>query len=194
VADEERPHRGEVLAMLPLPDHHVSMVWSADEAHAQELLALSPEALGAAVEQAAAGAVGRRFGKLACVTPAQGFPLALQQAEQFAQHRVALIGDAAHVIHPLAGQGMNLGLRDVAERGRVLAAKESFRDCGDLRLLRRYERARREDVLALTIATDGLHRLFALPGTVARTARNTGMRLVGAAPFLKRFLIEHALG
>jgi 2-polyprenyl-6-methoxyphenol hydroxylase-like FAD-dependent oxidoreductase len=82
------------------------------------------------------------FGALRCITPAQGFPLVLQRAEQFVQPHVALVGDAAHVVHPLAGQGMNLGLRDVVELGRVMADKESFRSEGDLRLLRRYERAR----------------------------------------------------
>jgi ubiquinone biosynthesis UbiH/UbiF/VisC/COQ6 family hydroxylase len=193
MADEE-PANGEILAMLPLPGNHVSMVWSADEAHARELLALSPEALAATVMQAAGGAVARRLGQLRCVTPAQGFPLVLQRAETFVQPHVALVGDAAHVVHPLAGQGMNLGLRDVAELGRVLAGKEAFRQEGDLRLLRRYERARATDLLSLTAATDGLHRLFSLPGTAARLVRNTGMRAVGRQSLLKRFLIGHALG
>ncbi|WP_454723275.1 MULTISPECIES: UbiH/UbiF family hydroxylase [Cupriavidus] len=193
MADEE-PANGEILALLPLPGRRVSMVWSADEGHAAELLALSPEALSATVMQAASGAVGRQFGTLRCVTPAQGFPLVLQRAEQFVQPHVALVGDAAHVVHPLAGQGMNLGLRDVAELGRVMAAKESFRSEGDLRLLRRYERARATDLLSLTAATDGLHRLFSLPGGMARTVRNAGMRAVGGQPLLKRFLIGRALG
>ncbi len=193
MADEE-PANGEVLAMLPLPDNHVSMVWSADEAHARELLALSPEALAATVMQGASGAVGAQFGALRCVTPAQGFPLVLQRAEHFVQPHMALVGDAAHVVHPLAGQGMNLGLRDVAELGRVMADKEPFRSEGDLRLLRRYERARATDLLSLTAATDGLHRLFSLPGGVARVVRNTGMRAVGGQSLLKRFLIGRALG
>ncbi|CAG9179336.1 3-demethoxyubiquinol 3-hydroxylase [Cupriavidus laharis] len=193
MADEE-PANGEILAILPLPGSRVSMVWSADEAHAHELLALSPEALAATVMQAAAGAVGSQFGALRCVTPAQGFPLVLQRAEQFVQPHLALVGDAAHVVHPLAGQGMNLGLRDVAELGKVMAAKESFRSEGDLRLLRRYERARATDLLSLTAATDGLHRLFSLPGSVARVVRNTGIRTVGRQSLLKRFLIERALG
>jgi ubiquinone biosynthesis UbiH/UbiF/VisC/COQ6 family hydroxylase len=193
MADEEAAN-GEILAILPLPGSRVSMVWSADEAHAHELLALSPEALAATVMQAAAGAVGSHFGKLRCVTPAQGFPLVLQRAEQFVQPHLALVGDAAHVVHPLAGQGMNLGLRDVAELGKVMAAKEPFRSEGDLRLLRRYERARATDLLSLTAATDGLHRLFSLPGSVARVVRNTGIRTVGRQSLLKRFLIERALG
>ncbi|WER45645.1 UbiH/UbiF family hydroxylase [Cupriavidus sp. WKF15] len=193
MADEEAAN-GEILAMLPLPGSRMSMVWSADEAHAHELLALSPEALAATVMQAAAGAVGSQFGALHCITPAQGFPLVLQRAEQFVQPHLALVGDAAHVVHPLAGQGMNLGLRDVAELGKVMAAKEPFRGEGDLRLLRRYERARATDLLSLTAATDGLHRLFSLPGSMARVVRNTGIRMVGRQSLLKRFLIERALG
>jgi len=193
MADEE-PANGEILAMLPLPGNRLSMVWSADEAHARDLLALSPEALAATVAQVASGAVGARFGTLRCITPAQGFPLVLQRAEQFVQPHVALVGDAAHVVHPLAGQGMNLGLRDVVELGRVMADKETFRSEGDLRLLRRYERARATDLLSLTAATDGLHRLFSLPGMPARVVRNLGMRAVGSQGLLKRFLIGHALG
>lgn len=193
MADEEAEN-GEILAMLPLPGNRVSMVWSAEEAHARELVALSPEALAATVMQAAAGAVGARFGTLRCITAAQGFPLVLQRAEQFVQPHVALVGDAAHVIHPLAGQGMNLGLRDVTELGRVMADKEAFRAEGDLRLLRRYERARATDLLSLTAATDGLHRLFSLPGSPARVMRNLGIRAVGRQSMLKQFLIGRALG
>lgn len=193
MADEE-PVNGEILAMLPLPGNVVSMVWSADEAHGRDLLALTPEALSETVMAAASGAVGRQFGALRCVTPAQGFPLVLQHAECMVQPHVALVGDAAHVVHPLAGQGMNLGLRDVAELGRVMADKESFRAEGDIRLLRRYERARATDLLSLTAATDGLHRLFSMQGGLPRLVRNTGMRAVGAQSLLKRFLIGRALG
>jgi len=107
---------------------------------------------------------------------------------------IALVGDAAHVIHPLAGQGMNLGLRDVAALVDTVAHREAFRDLGDTVLLRRYERARREDIQALTLATDGLQRLFALPGTPARVLRNVGMAAVGAQPFIKNWLVGAALG
>jgi 2-polyprenyl-6-methoxyphenol hydroxylase-like FAD-dependent oxidoreductase len=89
---------------------------------------------------------------------------------------------------------MNLGLRDVASLVDVLAAKEAFRDLGDVVLLRRYERSRREDIGALTLATDGLERLFAVPGMLARTVRNAGMALVGAQPLVKRWLVSAALG
>jgi 2-polyprenylphenol 6-hydroxylase len=195
----EKPHgecayqwfrEGEIIALLPLPDQHVSLVWSAQTAHADELLKLEPEQLAAEVERV----TQRQHGALECVTPARGFPLSLQTVDKLIAPRVALVGDAAHLIHPLAGQGVNLGLRDVAALVDVVTQKEAFRDLGDTVLLRRYERGRREDIQKLVVATDGLQRLFSVPGTLARAVRNTGMAFVGAQPLVKRWLVASALG
>jgi len=181
---------GEIIALLPLPGQHVSLVWSAHTEHAQALLALDPAQLAAELEQA----VGQKLGALECVTPARGFPLLLQEVDRLIAPRVALVGDAAHAMHPLAGQGMNLGMRDVAALAEVLAQRESFRNLGETVLLRRYERARRADIQKLLLTTDGLQRLFAAPGAMVRGLRNTGMSLLAAQPWLKRLLISHALG
>ena len=105
--------------------------------------------------------------------------------------RVALVGDAAHVVHPLAGHGMNLGFGDVEA---LLKVTDGVSDCGNARLLRRYERARKEDVLLMQVATDGLARLFASEAEPLRFLRNAGMNLLNGLPVLKRRLIAQALG
>jgi 2-octaprenylphenol hydroxylase len=108
--------------------------------------------------------------------------------------RVALVGDAAHVVHPLAGHGMNLGFADVAALLRTVIERESYRDCGDARVLSRYARARKEDILLMQLATDGLARLFEADFGPLRVLRNTGLNLLDKLPVIKRHLIAHALG
>jgi 2-octaprenylphenol hydroxylase len=177
-----------VLALLPLPGKHVSMVWSATEPHAQTLLAMDAEVLADAVAAASGGVVGG----LRLVTPAAAFPLRLTHIEKLVAPRIALAGDAAHHLHPLAGQGVNLGFRDVRELATVLASRAPKQDYGDWSLLRRYARARREDIAAMALGTDVLQKLFAAQPVWLSGARNSGMAAVNRLPFLKNLLIRHA--
>jgi 2-polyprenyl-6-methoxyphenol hydroxylase-like FAD-dependent oxidoreductase len=165
------------------------MVWSTAESHGRELLALAPEALAARVEAASQGVLGA----LRVVTPAAAFPLRLQRVAQLVAPRLALVGDAAHNVHPLAGQGVNLGFRDARELARVLAERGAQSDCGDYHLLRRYERARREDILAMQLATDGLQKLFASGKVWLQKARNLGLKFTNLPTPLKQWLVRHAV-
>ncbi|HUG57657.1 MAG TPA: UbiH/UbiF family hydroxylase [Candidimonas sp.] len=204
--DAELPHQNialqwftgdSILALLPLPDtadgHQVSMVWSMPEAMAKELMALPEGDRNRALETRLAAASGGRLGRLRVRSPLFGFPLFLEHSGMVAPG-VALVSDAAHRVHPLAGQGLNLGLADVAELLSVLGAKEAYRKVGDLRVLHRYRRARAEPIMAMRMATDGLHRLFAAQAAPVVWARNLGMQCVDHLPFIKRFLIGGAAG
>ncbi len=193
-----KPHHGTafqwfrrdgVLALLPLPGNRASMVWSTPQAHGRELLAAETDALAAEVGAAS----GQALGALQLVTPPAAFPLQLQRVAQLVKPRVALVGDAAHNVHPLAGQGVNLGFRDARELAAVLADRGQQADCGDYALLRRYERARKEDILAMQLATDGLQQLFAADAVWLGRARNLGLRLVNAQPLIKTQLVRRAV-
>ncbi|OZI55276.1 UbiH/UbiF family hydroxylase [Bordetella genomosp. 5] len=202
--DAERAHQSTaiqwfrddgVLALLPLPDTsagaQVSMVWSMREEPARALMALAPEAQTAELERRLADATHGRLGALRVRSKLHGFPLTLERAQMVAPG-IALAGDAAHRLHPLAGQGLNLGLGDVQALAETVAAREAYREAGDLRVLRRYQRARAEPVLAMRLATDGLHRLFGSRAAPLVWLRNAGMHWVEAVPFVKRQLIEGA--
>lgn len=186
-----------VLALLPLPGDRCSMVWSAPLPLAAELMALDALALAQRVTAASAA----RLGRLTTITAAQSFPLRRLDVASMIGSRTVLVGDAAHVIHPLAGQGMNLGFGDVAALADILVAREPFRDVGDALLLRRYERSRREAVLRMTLACDGLQRLFD-PDTVRKMGpfglplphvRDLGWRVVAGSGWLRRQLIRAAV-
>jgi ubiquinone biosynthesis UbiH/UbiF/VisC/COQ6 family hydroxylase len=177
-----------VLALLPLPGNRISMVWSTFEKHAQELLALTAGALAQRVSDTCDGVVGA----LEVITPPMAFALRLQRVEPFVKPRLALVGDAAHNVHPLAGQGVNLGLRDARELAAVLCNRGAQSDCGDHALLRRYERARKEDVLTMQLATDGLQKLFASQAVWLSRARNLGMKVVQSQSIIKNLLVKHA--
>jgi ubiquinone biosynthesis UbiH/UbiF/VisC/COQ6 family hydroxylase len=182
-------HGGAVLALLPLPENQVSMVWSLPAAEAPRVLQLAPDALCREVESASRGAAGR----LELAAAPRSYPLRRLSARQLVAPRIALVGDAAHVIHPLAGQGLNLGLQDVRELAAVLAGMDERRDPGDLRLLRRYERARAEPILAMNIAVDGLFALFKGESRTLGRLRNAGLNLVDRVPVLKNMLIRQAM-
>ena len=179
-----------VLAMLPLPGNRSSMVWSIEDALAEDLMALTPAQLCDRVVDASGGVLGG----LELITAPATFPLRLVRVDHMAGPRLALVGDAAHNVHPLAGQGVNLGFQDARELAQVLRQRGTCSDAGEHRLLRRYERARREDVLAMTAVTDGLLRLFGNKRPWLSWLRNRGLNLVDRAEPLKNLLVRHALG
>jgi 2-polyprenyl-6-methoxyphenol hydroxylase-like FAD-dependent oxidoreductase len=188
---------GEIMALLPLDGaegHSVALVWSVESAKADHMVGQPPEAVAQAV-QARCGAA---LGEMHMQSPTQAWPLELSRAQRWitrtAQGSVVLAGDAAHTMHPLAGQGLNVGLGDVAELARVLQAREFWRDPGDLKLLRRYERARQAEVSAMGWATDGLFGLFAQSDGRVQALRNWGMSGVDRLEPLKKWLARQAMG
>ncbi len=183
-------HSDGILAYLPLPGDLISIVWSTPTEHARELLALDQATFCERV--AAAGLF--RLGALELITPPAAFPLRLMRAPQTVAHRLALIGDAAHTIHPLSGHGINLGFQDAKSLAETLAACPTHVDCGDLSWLRRHERARREEVVALQSVTHGLQRLFAAPQLPVAALRNLGMNLFDRLPVIKAALARYAMG
>lgn len=183
--------RGDgVLAFLPLPGKRISIVWTAFEEHAAELAALAPDEFCRQVGEAS----GNALGELRLLSRPAAFPLRLLHLEHLVKPRVALIGDAAHNVHPLAGQGVNLGFQDARELAGVLKGRGPQPDCGDHFLLRRYERARKADVLAMQLVTDGLQKLFNNRNPALKLARNLGLSLTGRLPWLKNGLVRHAVG
>jgi ubiquinone biosynthesis UbiH/UbiF/VisC/COQ6 family hydroxylase len=183
--------RGDgVLAFLPLPGKRISIVWTAFEEHAAELVALAPDEFCRQVGEAS----GNALGELRLLNRPAAFPLRLLHLEHLVKPRVALIGDAAHNVHPLAGQGVNLGFQDARELAKVLKGRGPQPDCGEYFLLRRYERARKADVLAMQLVTDGLQKLFNNRNPALKLARNLGLSLTGSLPWLKNGLVRHAVG
>ena len=196
----ERPHqrtawqrftREGPIALLPLSDGRSSIVWSLPEARAREALALEDAAFCDAVGVAS----DFRLGRVVATTARTSFPLRLQIAERFSAGRCVLLGDAAHAVHPLAGQGANLGLRDVAELGSVLAAaRDAGRDFAAPDVLQRYARRRRSAGTLDARAFDAIERVFAWQTLPLRELRGIGVRAVDRLAPLKRALAAHAAG
>jgi 2-octaprenyl-6-methoxyphenol hydroxylase len=201
----ERAHGGRAVehflpsgpfAILPLSDggrlgHRSSMVWTERNANVPALLSLDEEGMLAEIERR----FGLELGEIALESPVTAHPLGFGVARRFVAERLALLGDAAHLIHPIAGQGLNLGLKDVAALAEVIVdAARLGLDPGAADVLEGYERARRFDTVAMGAVTDGLNRLFSNDATPLRLARDLGLGLVDRLPGLKRFFIREAAG
>ena len=199
----ERPHLNrarqwfrapDVLALLPLdtpePGRSFALVWSLPDERAEALLALDAAAFEAALLDATGGAVGA----LGLASERAAWPLALANAEAWCGPGWVLLGDAAHVVHPLAGQGLNLGLADVVALAQTIEQREPWRALGDEKLLRRYERERSAPTWAMERVTDGLLQLFSSPQPGVQELRNRGLTLVNRVAPLKRWLAARALG
>ena len=208
--DCERPHgqvarqwftaEGDIVAFLPLDGaqgRQVAVVWSVRSERLADLQALDDAAFAARLFDLSGGVLGA----LAQTGPRASWPLLLARATRWVGplpgrpgESFALAGDAAHAMHPLAGQGLNVGLGDAAELARVLAAREPWRPLNDLKLLRRYERARQGDWLRMSLATDGLQQLFGRPEPAAALLRNWGMAAFDASGPIKRRIARLAMG
>ena len=188
---------GEILAFLPLGGagpgaggNSVAVVWSVQEQRAPQLLAMDAAAFEAQLEAASHQALG----KLDLASDRAAWPLQLARADRWCGPGWVLAGDAAHTVHPLAGQGLNLGLADASELTQVLHQREYWRGVGDSKLLRRYERARKADVLAMGAATDGLQQLFARQAQPWSLLRNWGMTGFDRSGPLKEWVARQAMG
>jgi ubiquinone biosynthesis UbiH/UbiF/VisC/COQ6 family hydroxylase len=198
----DRPHagvarqwfgQGEVLALLPVAGadgHTLAMVWSVPVARAEALQKMTSAELVAALQQVC----GDEAGQLSLCSQVASWPLNLSSAGRWVGPGWALAGDAAHTVHPMAGQGLNLGLADAKTLAGVLQQREYWRALGDEKLLRRYERARKADVLAMTTVTEGLHGLFAQNDSRWQALRNWGMKGVERSGPIKAWLTRQATG
>ena len=200
----DRPHDGVAFeifypagpfALLPMTDdaggHRSAIVWSVREVDAPGLLALSDDQFAGEAH----AAMGGFLGTLATLAPRSSYPLGFHHAARITDDRLAMIGDAAHAVHPIAGQGLNLGFRDVAALTQVLVEGARLGlDLGDRQLLDRYQRWRGLDTLSVAVATDGLNRLYSVPGKTASAVRRFGMAMVDRIGPLKERLMSEARG
>ena len=178
-----------VLALLPLPGKAVSMVWSTQQGHAEELMELGANELADRVAEASKHVLG----ELVQTSAPAAFPLRLMKARRITGPRLALVGDAAHNVHPLAGQGLNLGLADASSLVSAISVRGP-EDIGGSAVLARYRRSRAEEIMAMQLTTDGLHHLFQSSAPGVAWLRNAGLRLTERLSPIKRLLVKHAAG
>ena len=196
----EREHNGRAeehflpagpFAILPLTGRRCSIVWTETSGEADRIVALPDSEFHGELEKR----FGLQLGYIEVVGPRRAFPLGLFTARTFIGERLALVGDAAHIIHPIAGQGLNMGLRDVAALAEAIAdAARLGLDPGGSEVLERYQRWRRFDTMTMSVATDGLNRLFSNHSDALRLVRDIGLGLVERMPVLKRMFIREAAG
>jgi 2-octaprenyl-6-methoxyphenol hydroxylase len=196
----EKPHHGKAVqhflpggpfAMLPLKGNRCSIVWTEDKTTGEAIMAAGEAAFLAELSKR----FGSSLGEIALAGPRQSFPLDFQVARSFVGARLALVGDAAHAVHPLAGQGLNIGLRDVAALTEIVVEGARLgMDVGASALLERYERWRRFDSAFSATVMDGLNRLFSNDNAPLRALRDLGLGIVDNAPWLKRALVREAAG
>jgi 2-octaprenyl-6-methoxyphenol hydroxylase len=196
----ERDHHGRAeehflpggpFAILPLRHRRCSIVWTERTADAERFVALPDAAFRDELEKR----FGLHLGDVALAGPRRAYPLGLWMARSFIAERMALVGDAAHVIHPIAGQGLNMGLRDVAALAEaVVDAARLGLDPGDVTVLERYQRWRRFDTMTMGVSTDGLNRLFSNRSDVLRLVRDVGLGIVDRLPPVKRMFMREAAG
>lgn len=196
----DRPHHSTAVqhflpagpfALLPLPGNRTCITWSETTAEAKRIMALDDAAFLDEIDKRCGG----RLGGISLAEPRQSWPLSLHLARTYVAPRLALLGDTAHGVHPIAGQGLNLGLRDAAALAEVIAdAARLGRDIGAADVLERYERWRRFDSTVSAAAFDGLNRTFSMESTLARAARGLGLSIVDRIPALKEHLVAEAAG
>jgi 2-octaprenyl-6-methoxyphenol hydroxylase len=196
----ERKHDGRAeehflpagpFAILPLTGRRCSIVWTEASREAERIIALPDDAFHAELEKR----FGLQLGDIEVIGPRRAFPLGLFTARTFIGERLALVGDAAHIIHPIAGQGLNMGLRDVAALAEAVTdATRLGLDPGGSEVLERYQRWRRFDTMTMGVATDSLNRLFSNHSDALRLVRDIGLGLVERMPMLKRIFIREAAG
>lgn len=177
-----------ILAWLPLPNNRISIVWSVSDAVAESLMQLGAVEFTQRVAQAGENLLGC----MKLITEPASFPLQMQQSTNLAQDNVVLMGDAAHQIHPMAGQGVNLGFRDVKYLIETLSSKQAIQSIADSSLLRSYERKRKNDAAKMLLLTDGLFSLFGSPIRIVRQARNLGLTAIDQT-WIKKLLVENAV-